>query len=229
MNELVAVGPNLAAALDCFNRIQQYVMNEKRVDYRNLLHVEPLHEDETPPARRQAEKNNAIAIIPTRNTTLDLATTTATPAIQLRNVDAGWSKKTLTLRNISLELKPSTLNLIIGDIGSGKSTLLKLLLGEVPVFAKGSVSLETDKIAFCDQSPFLRNKSIRDNIVGPLVYDAEWYNSCIDACALNVDFQQMAKKDGTIVGSRGVALSGGQKQRIVSFGFYFFYLFLSIH
>lgn len=83
------------------------------------------------------------------------------------------------------------------------------------MLAKGSVSLETDELAFCGQTPFLRNKSIRDNIISPLSYDFEWYNACINACVLDVDFQQMSQKDSTIAGSRGMALSGGQKQRIV--------------
>jgi ATP-binding cassette, subfamily C (CFTR/MRP), member 1 len=207
VNELVAIGPNLAAALDCFNRVQEYVMKEKRVDYRNLS-LNGEEKSGTPPEETSDER---------RITTIaSLEPKPVNTAIRLVNVDAGWSKKTLALRNITLNLHPSTLNIVIGDIGSGKSSLLKLLLGEVPVLAKGSVSLETDEIAFCGQTPFLRNQSIRDNIIGPLSYDFEWYNACINACALDVDFEQMPHKDSTIAGSRGISLSGGQKQRIVS-------------
>ncbi|EED13275.1 multidrug resistance protein, putative [Talaromyces stipitatus ATCC 10500] len=213
VNELVAVGPNLAVALDCFNRVQQYVTNKKRVDYRIFSHRKPLDED-TSTARSETGRNNAMETTTLENTELALSTTATKSAIQLRNVDAGWSTQTLTLRDVSLDLNPSTLSLIIGDIGTGKSTLLKLLLGEVPVLAKGSVSLATDEVAFCGQTPFLRNQSIRDNIIGPFAHDAEWYGACIDACALDVDFEQMVEKDGTVVGSRGMSLSGGQKQRI---------------
>lgn len=207
VNELVAIGPNVAAALDCFNRVQEYLMKEKHIDYRNL----PLQGEEsssTPPEEKSDEPNiTTEAILESRSANAS--------AIRLDNVDAGWSKGTLALRNVSFSLHPSTLNMIIGDIGSGKSTLLKLLLGEVSVLAKGSVSLETDEIAFCGQTPFLRNKSIRYNIIGPSDYDSEWYNACTSACALDVDFQRMPQKDSTIAGSRGIALSGGQKQRIV--------------
>lgn len=213
VNELVAIGPNIAAALDCFNRVQEYVMKEKRVDYRKLS-LQGEESPGTPPEKTSDEPNiTTIANLESKSAN--------TSAIRLDNVDAGWSKKTLTLRNISLNLHPSTLNIVIGDIGSGKSTLLKLLLGEVSVLAKGSVSLTTDKIAFCDQTPFLRNKSIRDNIIGPLSYDPEWYDACINACALDVDFQEMPQKDSTIAGSRGIALSGGQKQRIVRLSTFF--------
>lgn len=207
MNELVAIGPNVAAALDCFNRVQEYLMKEKHIDYRNL----PLRGEQSPGTLTEKKTDEPNI---TTNAILESRSANSS-AIRLDNVDAGWSQNTLVLRNISLTLYPSTLNMIIGDIGSGKSTLLKLLLGEVSVLAKGSVSLETDKIAFCGQTPFVRNRSIRDNIIGPSEYDSQWYNACISACALDVDFAQMPQKDSTIAGSRGITLSGGQKQRIV--------------
>lgn len=209
VNELVAIGPNLAAALDCFNRIQEYVFKEKRLDYRKLsCQCEEMPTEDQTKSSKDGKKEESTTIMRLENKP-------SGAEIRLADVNAGWSKKTHVLHNISLKIERSTLNIVIGDVGSGKSTFLRLLLGDVTLM-KGSVALSTEEIAFCDQIPFIRNQSIRDNIIGPLGYDSEWYNTCIAACALDIDFQQMPQEDSTVVGSKGIALSGGQKQRIVS-------------
>ncbi|KAH8700537.1 putative multidrug resistance protein [Talaromyces proteolyticus] len=211
VNELVAIGPNLAMALDCFNRIQEYVTQEKRVDYRDFsCYRDDNNSTDANPAPKR--KNEIGAKGAAALSTLEEEPTAGTE-IQLINVDVGWARKTLTLQNLSLTIDPLSLNIVIGDVGSGKSTFLKLLLGEVMIL-KGSVRLGTDEIAYCDQTAFVRNQSIRENIVGPLNYDSEWYSTCIKACALDVDIQTMPQMDSTVVGSKGIALSGGQKQRI---------------
>lgn len=135
-------------------------------------------------------------------------------AILVDHADAGWSEDVVVLHDLSVKIRPSTLTMIVGDVGCGKSALLKLLLGEI-VLIKGSVTLTTDEIAYCNQTPFLTNQSIRENIIGALEYDDDWYQRCIDACALNVDLKDLASGDNTMIGSKGIALSGGQKQRLV--------------
>lgn len=110
VNVLVAIGPNVAAALDCFNRVQEYVLTEKRVDYRNL----PLRSEESSstPLEKTSDEPNTIANLESKPAN--------TSAIRLDSVDAGWSKKALTLRNVSLNLHRSTLKIVIVNIGSGK-------------------------------------------------------------------------------------------------------------
>ncbi|KAM0558381.1 hypothetical protein ACHAPJ_005075 [Fusarium lateritium] len=119
---------------------------------------------------------------------------------------------TSLLSNIDLRIRRGTLNMIVGRVGCGKSSLLKALIGEIPP-AEGSVQTE-DSLAYCDQIPWLRNTTIRINIIGHSQLDEKWFSTVIHACALEEDLAQLPQGHETIVGSGGVALSGGQKQRV---------------
>lgn len=192
VDELVAAIPNFTSALDCCNRIQEYITGEQRHEIRSF------------PATNSPEIETAS--VPTPDD--------ANLAIQIKDADVGWSADRTVLHEISMQVNRSALSIIVGPVGCGKTTLLKLMLGEV-MMTTGSISLFTDSIAYCDQTSFIANQSIRENIVGPSDYDADWYGSCVYACALDIDLQALAKGDETIVGSKGNALSGGQKQRLV--------------
>jgi len=71
-------------------------------------------------------------------------------------------------------------------------------------------------MAYCDQTPWLENRSIRDNILGQSPLDEKWLATVLEACALDEDVRMFPLGDLTLVGSGGVSLSGGQKQRVVS-------------
>lgn len=105
--------------------------------------------------------------------------------------------------------------MIVGPVGSGKSMLLSVLTGEIPL-TRGSVRIPQNLIAYCDQSPWLRNASIRDNIIFQTKYEDDWYQTVLWACGLQHDVSIMPRGDMSLVGSGGDALSGGQKQRVVS-------------
>lgn len=98
-------------------------------------------------------------------------------------------------------------------MGSGKSTLLKTLLGETYI-THGLVELTSASVAFCNQSPWIWNATIADNIVGMEPYDQAWLHRVTRACGLHDDFKQLSAGIHAIVGSDGAALSGGQKNRI---------------
>jgi len=105
--------------------------------------------------------------------------------IAVESAVLGWSELSPPVINgIDMHLHENAwLTLVIGPVGSGKSTFLKGLLGETSVF-RGLVKLEDSEIAFCDQTPWIANASIKENIVGVSVFETGWYNEVVWACAL---------------------------------------------
>ena len=127
------------------------------------------------------------------------------------------------LEGIRMTLPGRSFSMIVGPSGSGKSILLKGLLGEVPCL-EGKVKMSSESIAYCDQTPWHMNGTIRDSITAMSEFDLLWYTTVIRACALEQDLAQWPQADQAVIGSRGVALSGGQSQRIVCQCDFVFYL-----
>ncbi|KAI1809574.1 putative ABC transporter [Poronia punctata] len=121
------------------------------------------------------------------------------------------------LENISIDVASGTFTVISGPTGSGKSTLLRAILGEVAP-TRGSISLTTQRIAYCAQGPWLPSGTIREVIYGGTPYqrdfDEAWYHEVTEICCLAHDFDSLPDGDQTQVGSRGLNLSGGQRQRV---------------
>lgn len=118
------------------------------------------------------------------------------------------------LKNVNVTLRKSTITLLLGPVGSGKTTLLKALLGQIPV--AGLFQHSFKEAAYCTQTPWLTNASIQHNIVAYNEFDEAWYNTVLNAVALDKDLDQLQSGDQTVIGSKGLSLSGGQQQRIVS-------------
>lgn len=110
---------------------------------------------------------------------------------------------------------PNSITAITGPIGCGKSTILRGLLSEeAQDFWK--LAPNDRSIAYCSQTVWIHDGTIRDNIIGESQWDIQRYRDVIFSCDLDVDISRMPEGDATMVGSRGLRLSGGQKQRIVS-------------
>jgi len=136
-------------------------------------------------------------------------------AVTIMDGKFGWdTEKEPLLRGINIRIARTKLTMIVGPVGSGKSTLLKGMLGELPL-SEGTVELSSLRVAFCDQTPWHMNGTIRESIVGASQFDEKWYKSVIRACALEEDLSQAANGDHSKIGSKGITLSGGQSQRIV--------------
>ncbi|KAF2008813.1 hypothetical protein BU24DRAFT_359666 [Aaosphaeria arxii CBS 175.79] len=134
--------------------------------------------------------------------------------IVARNASCGWDPENApTLKDMNFKIKEGSLNMIVGPVSSGKSTLLKAILGEVPV-ARGIQRSFFTEVAYCSQSAWLVNGTLRDNITHGSAYDERWYNAVIQACDLETDIANAPLGDETIVGSKGLSLSGGQQQRV---------------
>ena len=184
---------DFVAALGCLDRINQYLVADSRDDIRTLI-TENRHDG----ANSSLERKEPL------------------PAVVVEHGTFSWAKEENgkpTIEDINFSIPQSRLTFLIGPVASGKSTLLKAILGEVPA-SSGEVSVLSKEIAFCDQTPWLMNASIRANICAFSSFQPAYYYQIVRACALEPDFKEMPKGDDTEVGSKGISLSSGQKQRI---------------
>ncbi|KAH8881646.1 P-loop containing nucleoside triphosphate hydrolase protein [Thozetella sp. PMI_491] len=185
VSELIMIPTNLGSALACFDRIQEFLTQEKRQDPRVLQEAGPSGPGLAHPK----------------------------PLLKVQDASFGWSKEKTILTDISVEIQPATLTMVVGPVGSGKSTLLNALLGETYMPA-GAIETTTYQVAFCEQDPWILNRTIRENIVGFGVFQRALYDKVVQACQLQKDLDALPDGDNSLVGSKGIALSGGQKQRI---------------
>ncbi|KAI9504498.1 P-loop containing nucleoside triphosphate hydrolase protein, partial [Coemansia spiralis] len=131
-----------------------------------------------------------------------------------------------SLENIDVLFPIGGLSIVAGPTGSGKSSLLLALIGEMNL-TRGYVLLPTadasvlaDRglairdIAYVAQEAWLRNATIRENILFGETYNKSRYEEVLRACALKPDLRILKAGDATEIGERGVTLSGGQKQRV---------------
>ncbi|KAL3662996.1 hypothetical protein V7S43_011939 [Phytophthora oleae] len=116
------------------------------------------------------------------------------------------------LEGINLEIERGSLVMVVGRVGAGKSSLVNAILGEMP---RTSGMLEIGGcVAYVSQDTWIRNATLRDNILFEQDYDAERYVQVLDASQLAMDLKALPNGDSTEIGERGINLSGGQKARV---------------
>lgn len=69
-------------------------------------------------------------------------------------------------------------------------------------------------IAYTQQTPWIRNRIVRENIIYNMPFDLEKYVDTVQYCELEKDFETLKAGDQTEIGEKGVNLSGGQKARL---------------
>lgn len=177
--------PAIISSLTSLNRVQEFLNKSPRVDYRVF--------DECSVSDSQGRD----------------------VAISLENVEAGWTEGRWQLTDLNTDIPKSQLTIITGPVASGKSTFCKALLGEA-LFSEGTLTFHKQRpvIAYCDQTAFLVNGSIRSNIIGFKPFDRILYDEILDAVLLKSDLRSLPRSDDTPIGSEGVTLSGGQRQRV---------------
>ena len=111
---------------------------------------------------------------------------------------------------VSMPVPSTAYGYVGGFAGGGATAGLPMSVQGPPVPPKTSSAA-----AYCAQTAWLVNETVRQNILGKSNYDEAWYDSVTKACALDHDFQQFPKGDLSLVGSKGISLSGGQKNRVV--------------
>ncbi|KAJ1822682.1 hypothetical protein LPJ56_000854 [Coemansia sp. RSA 2599] len=149
---------------------------------------------------------------------------------------ANGSDAPFALKNIDIRFPLGGMSLVAGPTGSGKSSLLAALIGEMtltrghilpppmPLLQRLSISASFDQLAdlgadtacfaYVAQEAWVRNATIRDNILFDEPYEQARYEETLRVCLLKPDLRMLTAGDMTEIGERGVTLSGGQKQRV---------------
>ncbi|KAK4216035.1 P-loop containing nucleoside triphosphate hydrolase protein [Rhypophila decipiens] len=195
-NMVMTIIPKAVAAYPSFERIQAYLQNGPAVLSPDLDHDDTYRDQRT-------------------------------SAILVKSLDVSWSNGQTALSSINIDIPKGSIVACSGPVGSGKTTLARAILGEK--FPSLSGIVETcsigGRIAYCAQTAWLPNRTIREVIHGPgtetksLGYvddgqDTAWYQTVVQACCLDEDLGLLPDGDSTVVGDGGMNLSGGQRQRV---------------
>lgn len=146
--------------------------------------------------------------------------------IEFDQVSFGYTPERLTLKDVSLEIKPGQIAALVGRTGAGKTTIISLISrlydpvqGQVKI---DSVDVRSYKlksvrrqISFVLQENLLFRAPVWQNIAygrpeatrDEIIQAAQFANA-------HEFIEKMPDEYDTMVGERGVTLSGGQRQRI---------------
>ncbi|KAI0817348.1 ABC transporter [Xylaria sp. FL0064] len=182
--------PIIAAAIACLRRIKLFLGRDTRQDSRRF-------EVAAAGLAEKAESNQVGE----------------EGFISVQDGAFSWKADRTTLQGINFNLPKSSITFVVGQVGVGKSTLCRALLGEVP-YTQGRITLKSNKIAYCDQTPFLFNASIKENIVGFSAFNSQRYMEVLEAVMLIENLNSLPAGENTVIGTKGISLSGGQRQRI---------------
>ncbi|KAF0320015.1 oligomycin resistance atp-dependent permease [Colletotrichum asianum] len=116
--------------------------------------------------------------------------------------------------NNKFQIMNGELVAVCGRPGSGKSSLMHAIASQM-CLETGSFELGIgSKAALASQTPWIRQGTIRSNIIFDQKFDEAKYWKVINACALIADLERMPRRDLTVVGAGGQGLSSGQAQRV---------------
>lgn len=204
--------PIFTATFGCFDRIQAYLLLEIQTHAEILL-----SEERRRPTISSTSSTSDVTVL---RIEAEKADRPPSCAVVLDNVTVryGSGDSAAVLTDFSLSLDHGQVVMVVGPVGCGKSTLLKTILGDL-VIARGALWRNEIEAAYCQQTPWLTNGTVRDNIVGQSLHhddDDAWYGTVKSACGLDEDISGWPDADDTKIGSAGIVCSGGQKQRLVS-------------
>lgn len=210
---LLSAIPMTAASVGCFDRVQKFLVTPQRGEPHVVAPVERVQLRDYKGSKSSSGDVELMTMA--RGAGSD-ALTQGT-AVSMDGVDIRpFEKADFILRDISLSIPTGSLTMIIGPVASGKSTLLRAILAEASC-ERGSVKVSSPRIAYCAQTPWLPNTTIKEAICGSgssEALDEEWYRTTIRTCALDHDLSLLADGDQTNIGSGSTTLSGGQKHRV---------------
>ncbi|KAF8530145.1 ABC protein [Hysterangium stoloniferum] len=122
-------------------------------------------------------------------------------------------REPFSIKNLDMEIPRGQLCAIVGPVGSGKSSILLGLIGEMR--RTGGSCTFGGSVAYCAQSAWIRNGTLRDNILFGRQFDKQRYWKVLQDSCLLPDLDALPDSDITYGYSYPVPdLSGGQKQRV---------------
>ncbi|KAL7904095.1 ABC transporter [Trichoderma velutinum] len=188
--------PRIMQAVACFRRIEEYCAKVK--------------EDTSPSGGFQGATGHGMEM--ERRDTLANSTS---GLVSFEGACISWTtlEEKDVLHNLNLKIRPG-FTAIVGPIAAGKSTLLASIIGQT-IVREGYVSQVSSKVAFCSQTPWIIDDTIRRNIIGDQDTNETWYDFAITSSCLKKDLMRLPLGDEFSCGSKGVSLSSGQRQRLL--------------
>lgn len=214
LNNLFQSLPLFLAALASFKRIETYLAEDPRNDFRQSDPVYTIDSQGLPETTSAVVSEYGKDCESSTDMNRRLLATTK-PAFRLIKASYSWEVDKPILNNLDISIPRGKLTMIIGPVASGKSTLCQALLGEVPP-TSGEImtTFKGKQTGYSAQKPFLSDANIKENIIGYSPFDQVRYDAVIDATMLHEDIADMPSGHETKIGDGGSMLSGGQKQRV---------------
>ncbi|HEU0025822.1 MAG TPA: ABC transporter ATP-binding protein [Ktedonobacterales bacterium] len=135
-------------------------------------------------------------------------------------------QETLTLNDISFEMRPGQLTALVGPSGAGKTTITYLIPRLYDVIS-GAVTIDGHdvrdvtleslgaSVGVVTQETYLFHSTIRENLTyGRPDATEDELIAAAKAAAIHDRIMELPEGYDTVVGERGYKLSGGEKQRI---------------
>ncbi|KAF8235236.1 multidrug resistance-associated ABC transporter [Tricholoma matsutake] len=114
--------------------------------------------------------------------------------------------KPFELRDVKFNVPKGAFVAIVGRVGSGKSSVLQGLIGEMRR-TRGEVVFG-GSVAYVPQTAWIRNATLRENIVFGQADDEQRFRAVIHACGLEHDLDMLPHREHTEIGEKGINLSG---------------------
>ncbi|KAE9399630.1 multidrug resistance-associated ABC transporter [Gymnopus androsaceus JB14] len=121
------------------------------------------------------------------------------------NDNAKEDEKPFELKNLKLSVPKGSFVAIVGTVGSGKSSILHALIGEMRR-TRGDIVFG-GSVAYVPQTPWIRNSTLKANVVFDLEEDDERFQEIIHACCLEHDLELLPHGEFTEIGEKGINLS----------------------
>jgi ABC-type bacteriocin/lantibiotic exporter with double-glycine peptidase domain len=204
--------PETVAVFGCLRRIEDYLRLDEHLDTRKMHNSSQVGSTDALVPTSPRENIQSYKILPVSRSPMALQEDPL--LLSVRNCSIGHTQDRVVLKDVNFNIRRKSFTIIAGPVGSGKTTLCRALLGECVSTGGIHWMISVHDVAYCEQQSFMVNASIRDNITSFEIYDHDWYQTVITACALLDDFAAFPLRDRTLVGSAGSGISGGQKQRI---------------